>query len=271
MIQSITLSSLHRYPVKSCRGQSAAGLQTDRYGLEGDRRWMLVTPEGDFLSQRQIPRMALIEPTLATDGLWLAAPGVDPLRVTGHTLSLPASRAQVWKDTVAAADAGEEAAAWLSTLLEVTCRLVGMHARYHRSVDPERVGGDHQVSFADGFSFLLISEASLVDLNSRLDTSLPMNRFRPNLVVSGCEAFAEDRWKRIRIGDTEFTVAKPCARCAITTTDQSTGRRAGKEPLRTLARYRRLEGGSQVFFGQNLVHLNYPGTLKVGQVVEVVA
>jgi uncharacterized protein YcbX len=171
----------------------------------------------------------------------------------------------VWADTVDAADAGAEAAAWLSEFLGTDCRLVCFAREAVRPVDRVYAEASDQVGFADGFPFLLISQASLDDLNARLAQPVPMLRFRPNLVIGGSEPYAEDDWRRIRIGDLTFRVAKPCSRCIIPTIDPATARR-GSEPLRTLMSYRRRD--NKVYFGQNLVH-DAVGRLAVGMPVEV--
>jgi uncharacterized protein YcbX len=160
---------------------------------------------------------------------------------------------------------GEEVSQWFSEFLELSCQLVYMPDNSYRPVNSRYASHNQQVSFADGFPFLLISEASLQDLNERLDQPIPMNRFRPNLVVSGCEAFAEDSWRSIRIGSIPFHVVKPCERCLITTVDQAQGIR-GKEPLQTLAQYRLSNG--KILFGQNLIPAEL-GTLQVGDSVEI--
>lgn len=212
--------------------------------------------------------MALIEPIPAADSLRLRTSGMPDLSIPMHT-SL-AIEVEVWGDRSLAHDAGDEAAAWVSDFLGVTCRLVALGSAFQRKVDPafDRFGSN--VAFSDGYPLLLISEASLEDLNARMPQALPMNRFRPNLVVSGCEPYAEDAWRELRIGEIGLHIVKPCARCAITTVDQDQGRFAGKEPLRTLARYRRGESG-KVLFGQNVIHESKAGVLNVGDTVEVIA
>jgi uncharacterized protein YcbX len=226
---------------------------------------MVVDEKGEFLTQRALPRMALVSPRLVDVGLELTAPGMPPLSVS-PSVQPERTRVTVWEDRCAAVEEGRDAAEWLSTFLEVSCRLVRLPDDEVRRVDPGYGGPDDQVGFADGFSFLLTSRASLDDLNQRLPAPLPMNRFRPNIVVAGSEAFEEDRWKRIRIDGITFAVVKPCARCAITTTDQDTGERS-HEPLRTLSTFRRVAGRG-VMFGQNLVH-DCVGVLHVGAEVEV--
>lgn len=228
---------------------------------------MVVDATGRFLSQRELPRMALIEPHLDDDELSLVTEGRDALSIpvltrgSEHIVS-------VWRDSCAAIDQGDDAAEWLSTFLGVACRLVRIADHAVRRVDPDFAVSDaDQVGFADGYPFLLAAESSLADLNSRMSTPLPMNRFRPNIVLDGAAPFTEDSWRRIRIGEISFAVVKPCARCAITTVDQRTALRA-REPLRTLATYRKVEGEG-VMFGQNLIHLS-TGGLRVGDVVEII-
>lgn len=167
---------------------------------------------------------------------------------------------EVWGDRCLAWSMGNDARIWFSTMLGTPCELVYMPDESDRPTDHGAFGRENQVSFADSYPFLLISEASLADLNQRLDTPIPMNRFRPNLVVSGCDAFSEDHWTEIRIGNVPFQVAKSCSRCTIPTVDQATGKRS-PEPLKTLATYRHWDG--QIWFGQNLIHHTL-GTLNVG-------
>ena len=261
----LRVDGLYCYPVKSCAGTSLATATVGPRGIVGDRQWMVVDETGQFVTQRELHRMALVSPSLDNGRLELSAPGMPPLTVT------PAVRedrvdVSIWSDRCAAIDEGPSAAEWLSTFLEVRCRLVRFPEDATRQVDPEYASPDDQVGFADGFSFLLASCASLDDLNRRLASPLPMNRFRPNIVVSGGDAFQEDRWKRIRIDGITFGVVKPCARCVITTVDQKTGE-AAREPLRTLATFRKVAGRG-VMFGQNLIH-DQSGVLHVGAEVAV--
>jgi len=260
----MVLSAIYRYPVKSLGGEAFPGLEVVSRGLRGDRDWMVVDAQGRFLTQRQQSRMALIGARLDDHGvLRLKAPGMPELLVgpaAGRRMVV-----QVWDDTLSAATAGAEADAWLSGFLDQPCRLVAFPPATVRAVDPDYASPSDQVGFADGFPFLLISEASLGDLNARLERPVPMLRFRPNLVVAGCEAFAEDGWRRLRIGAITFRVAKPCSRCIIPTIDPDTGER-GREPLQTLMRYRRRD--NKVYFGQNLIH-DAVGRLETGMAVEV--
>jgi uncharacterized protein YcbX len=262
----LTLAAIYRYPVKSLRGEAFAALDVEPRGLAGDRRWMLVDHEGCFLTQRQLPRMALVQAHIAADGgLSLQAPGMPEIEVApaaaGDRLEV-----LVWQDRLPVVPAPAEADRWLSTFMDAPCRLVYLPDEVRRPVDPEYGQPRDQVGFADGFPFLLISQGSLDDLNGRLERALPMLRFRPNLVVAGCPPYAEDGWRRIRIGDLGFRVVKPCSRCVIPTIDLETAER-GPEPLRTLLGYRRR--GNKVYFGQNLIH-DGQGRLEVGMPVEVV-
>lgn len=264
-MRTVTLSALTVYPVKSAAGVALTSARVDARGLAGDREWMAVDDKRTFLTQRTHPRLALVSVAIADEGLALTAPGMP-----SFTLHSPPSHAavvpvRVWSDVCGAVPAGEEAAHWLSAFLGCRCELVFMPGESRR---PVRAGGGapaSEIAFADAFPFLLVSEASLGDLNRRLATPVPMDRFRPNLVVRGCDPFAEDGWLRIRIGRIEFRVVKPCARCSTTTVDQVSGER-GREPLATLATYRRV--GNQVMFGQNLVH-DGGGELRVGDEVTV--
>lgn len=261
------LAEITIYPVKSAGGIAVQEREVEARGLAGDRRWMVVGPDGGFLTQRDWPRIALISTALDADTLRLDAPGCESLRVPrlpeGERLIV-----QVWRSVCAAVSAGAEADAWLSAFLEMPCRLVSMPDETRRTVSPDFAAGEGIVSFADGFPLLLIGEASLADLNSRLAAPVPMNRFRPNLVVTGAAPYAEDDWKQVRIGEVLFHVVKPCDRCVMTTVDQATGEKHGPEPLQTLAGYRRV-GSGKVLFGQNLIPAA-PGVVQVGDSVEVV-
>jgi uncharacterized protein YcbX len=260
------VSGLFTYPVKSCGRLETDEAVVGATGFMLDRRWMVVGDDGEFLSQRKHPRLALVRVRVKEDRLVLDAPQMPTLDLALDFEGGPPGRVRVWQDECPAVDMGLEAARWFSEHLSRAARLVRMADDDARPLGASLAQpGDH-VSFADGFPFLLISQASLDELNSRLSLPVPMDRFRPNIVVEGCEAHAEDGWERLRIGEVAFRVAKPCARCIVTTVDQSSGER-GREPLRTLSTYR-TEGG-QVLFGQNLVH-DGRGVIRVGDVVDVV-
>jgi uncharacterized protein YcbX len=262
------VSALNWYPVKSCRGAPLSEAVVGARGIVGDRSFMLVDEDGRFLSQREFPRMALIEPRLEESALTFTVPGLQ-------RFSVPVLRdgkrcdVSVWRDRCEAVDQGDAAADWASAFLGVRCRLVRMADDVVRAVDRDFAVSDaDQVAFADGYPFLLTSDESLADLNGRMAAPLPMDRFRPNIVVTGAAPFAEDCWRRVRIGEIAFAVVKPCARCVITTTNQATAERA-QEPLRTLATYRQVRGKG-VMFGQNLIHES-TGVIRVGDPVELIA
>lgn len=258
------LAEINLYPIKSCAGVGLPAVQVDRFGLCGDRRWMVVGTGGDFITQRDVPRLSQIDVTLEGSGLRLVCDG-DELLVDKPAAAAVTRPVRVWEDRVAAREVGDEAADWLSGHLGIPSRLVYMPDETVRLVDGAYASEGETVSFADGFPLLLISQASLDDLNTRLPAPVPMNRFRPNLVVAGCAAFAEDSWRRIRIGAMAFDVAKPCARCVMPSIVQETGQR---DPIinRVLASYRRING--QVYFGQNLLYRG-TGSLATGDELEV--
>ena len=262
--ENVTLSGLYIYPIKSCAGISLESADLSATGLRHDRRWMLVDETGQFMSQRTHPRMALISIRFAPECLIASAPGMPELEIPLHLKMEDSIDVRVFGDRNKGALVGREFDRWFGEFLKFPCRLVHKPDDDLRLVDSVYAESGDQVSFADGFAFLLISEASLEDLNGRLEDPLPMNRFRPNFVIKGCRPYAEDGWSRVKIGGVPFRVAEPCPRCAITTVDQKTGAR-GKEPLRTLATYRESELGT--VFGRNLIH-DALGTVRVGDLVE---
>jgi uncharacterized protein len=270
------VSGLFIYPVKSLRGLSITSVEMDRLGMAGDRRFMVVDEKGRFLTQRALPRMALIATELTRDSLILSAAGHGSARVS--LLSDPSSpmlHVSVWSSVgLLAENCGDTIAEWLSAFLGVRCRLVRAGSQFHRSVEkPGKARVDDVLGFADAFPVLIISEASLANLNDRLlargEEAVPMDRFRPNIVIADCDAFAEDTWPRIRAGGVSLRAGGPCARCVVTTIDQHTAER-GKEPLRTLATYRRdAADPTNINFGQNFMHETKSGTIMVSAAVEV--
>ncbi|MDU9403187.1 MOSC domain-containing protein [Pseudomonas sp. zfem004] len=263
------LSALYRYPVKSTQAQSLQRSPVDYLGLDGDRRWLVVEAEnGRFLTQRAWPALGQITADYGANGqLLLTAPGRAALDVPVPPADDELRGVTIWRDTLRVPDAGDAAAAWLSELLGKPVRLVhcpDQRARYL----PSGYGlNSDRAAFPDGFPLLLIGQASLDELSARVGRPMEMLRFRPNLVVEGAEAFAEDRWKRIRIGDMTFRVLKPSVRCILTTLDPATGERSpDREPLTTLKTFREKEG--DVLFGQNMA-VDGAGELKVGMSVEV--
>jgi uncharacterized protein YcbX len=264
------LASVHIYPLKGCRAVDLDESVVEPWGLAGDRRWMLVNSDCRFVSQREHPALARLiirygqgaDITASSEGypiMRVAVPGESPelLKVT------------VWGSTVLSAAAGPKADAWFSDYLGEKVRLVYLDDPTRRAVDPDHGADGDVVSFADGYPLLLTNVGSLDQLGEWLtaagDEPVPMNRFRPNVVVNGYEPWAEDRWRRIRIGSVSFRVAKPCDRCVVTTTDQTTGVR-GRQPLRILAAHRRF--GQKLIFGQNIIP-DSPGRIRVGDPVEV--
>ncbi len=258
------LSGVFVYPLKSAAGIPLDRAEVGKRGIADDRRWMVVDEGSQFISQRTHPRLALVRVRFAPGGLMLSAPALPDLLLPRPAAGAAPRAVTVWGDTVAAAPAGPDAAGWMSEHLGCPCDVVYLPDAAGRPLE-EGYRPRREISFADAFPFLLISEGSLADLNGRLAQPLPMNRFRPNLVVSGCPPYAEDGWRRITIGALSFVVAKPCSRCATTIVDQATGAR-GREPLATLARYRRV--GNDVLFGQNLIHEN-EGELAAGDPVRL--
>ncbi len=265
----IELTALNVYLIKACKGHSLDAAFVERMGLAHDRRLMIIRPNGTFVTQRDYSALALVLPDLRDSTLHVSAPGMPPTEFPVATTGVE-MRVTVWEDSgVKAIDQGEPAAEWFSTYLRTPVRLVHMATDEQRRVNPKyAIQADDHVSFADGYPILIASQESLDELNRRLTEPLPMNRFRPNLVVRGCQPFEEDTWKRIRIGEVELALVKPCSRCEVTTIDQESAVR-GKEPLKTLATFRRVQG-NKVMFGMNVIPLN-EGTLRVGESLEVLA
>jgi uncharacterized protein YcbX len=264
----VRLVEIRVYPVKSLRGDRPDVSPVEKRGLAGDRHWMVVDAVGRFITQREMPAMALVSARRSEHGtLRLVASGHAGLVVSPPVPGGPTRAVSVWRDTVRALAAPPEADAWLSAVLGVACHLVFQPPQAARTVNPDYGAPGDEVSFADAYPVLLANAASLADLNARLATPVEMVRFRPNLVVEGAAAWAEDCWRLIRIGGVTFRVVKPCDRCVMTTVDPHTGTRPDKtEPLRTLGRFRRDPRG--VMFGQNIVPQDL-GTLREGDPVEI--
>lgn len=263
---TITISQIYLYPIKSCGGLSVTETRLNERGIPFDRHWMLVDEEGLFITQRKEPRLALIRPRFQEERLLVSAPGMDDLEIPtvfSHGDEIPVI---IWQEQLTAKAVGWGADQWFSDYLHHKVRLVAMAKGIRRKIDPQYAIGPNSTAFSDGFPLLLISQSSLDELNRRLERPVPMNRFRPNLVVAGTEPFAEDSWTKIQTGDVAMHIVKPCARCIITTTDQETGER-NQEPLRTLAGFRKKD--SKILFGQNAIHLNH-GTIRVGDPVSLI-
>lgn len=265
----VKVSNLFVYPIKSLGGYECASSNVTDRGLEFDRRWMLVDEDNRFISQREFPPLALLSAKIERDNLIVSHKSNSPSR-----LSIPinlytetTSSVRIWDDTVIANTIDTEADAWFSDILARKCRLVFMTDTSHRLVDSKYAHNSEITSLSDGYPFLVISKASLEDLNTRLTEKLPMNRFRPNIVIEGCEPYFEDTMKSFFINDINFFGVKLCARCVITTINQDTAEKNElTEPLRTLATFRNFN--RRICFGQNLLH-NKTGVISVGNVIEV--
>lgn len=274
------LSTINIYPIKSLKGIGLDAAVVEAKGLQFDRRWLLVDADGRFITQRELPQMATVSVELKGAGLLVTTVGGDSLEIEkpfdDHRI-----KAKVWDSESPAMPYDDVTNEWFSDVLRYDVKLLYMPDDAGRPVNPRFNRGSDQVSFADGYPLLLTTTASMDDLNSRLEMPIGMERFRPNIVVAGSSPFAEDDWLRIKIGETIFRSTKPCARCVITTIDQSKGESAGKEPLKTLAGYRmakdvmpsRLErlglDRTAVLFGQNLIVETVDGTIKIGDSVEI--
>ncbi|KAG1707801.1 Mitochondrial amidoxime reducing component 2 [Nymphon striatum] len=265
MQTEIYITELNIYPVKSLSGISLQASKLDNMGLKYDRRWMIVSPDGKFLSQRKLPHMALVKTSLTNEKLTLSKTGLDDHLVPDVSNEADEMLVELWGDKVKARKVGDVSDQWLSEAIGVECHLVFIPDNEVRQCDLEYAEEGNRTGFADGFPLLLISEASLADLNKRLDNPVEMRRFRPNIVVAGCSAFAEDEWTHFTAGDIEMKGVKLCSRCVMTTVDPEKGKRSGAEPLATLMKYRKQ--GNKVLFGMNVIHQDR-GSLRVGDVIE---
>ncbi|SKC00171.1 MOSC domain-containing protein [Dyadobacter psychrophilus] len=262
------LSEIWIYPVKSLGGIRLKEAKTEERGLQYDRRWLIIDEENTFITQRVFQQMALIDVALEQNGLKIYERNnpENSIKVPYEPVSAQKLSVKIWDDLAEAVTVMNEADAWLSAQLEKNVRLVMMPESTERKADPKYAKNGEIVSFADGYPFLVISQASLDELNSRLEEPISMVRFRPNFVISDTMPFEEDEWKRIRIGELDFEIVKPCARCVLTTVDPTTGQKA-PEPLKTLASYRRVN--NKVLFGQNMVASNF-GVVREGDELEVI-
>uniref|UniRef100_UPI003F712757 MOSC domain-containing protein n=1 Tax=Dyadobacter sp. TaxID=1914288 RepID=UPI003F712757 len=242
--------------------------RTEERGLEYDRRWMIIDEAGKFLTQRVLSKMALIDVALTETGLkiWNRNEPENALTVPYLPVTQEARTVTIWDDVVEAVTVSTEADQWLSEQFGQKLELVKMPEQTERKADPRYAKNNENVSFADGFPFLIISQASLNDLNSRLSEPISMRRFRPNIVISGTAPFEEDQWKEIKIGELEFEIVKPCARCILTTINPETAEK-GTEPLKTLAGFRKVN--NKILFGQNAV-TRTTGTIREGDVISVI-
>ncbi|KAG5187521.1 hypothetical protein JKP88DRAFT_271804 [Tribonema minus] len=281
--EAAEVTSLRVYPIKSCAGHEVDCWELTKTGLKYDRNWVVVGADGRFRSQRRLPKMAVITPSLPTsdtDPLIIKAPGMPELVVPARRRGDPGAKevpVGVWGDQCTGIDQGEETATWLSRCLgEPGLRLLRYDDAFTRGTDPA-YGRGFFTAYSDGFPLLLASEESLEDLNARLAQPIGMERFRPNVVVEGMGAWAEDAWTKVAVGDVVMRVVKPCDRCQVPTIDQSTGTKTGAEPTATLRAFRTgahlgmadEKVASAVFFGQNVLHEGGRGALRVGDRVEV--
>lgn len=261
----VELTRIRRYPVKSCRGEDLRTCRVEPWGLAGDRRWMLVDDAGDSVTARTVPSLLAVHPELTADGLTCTAPGMDQLVVGAPTA--PLADVAVHGKPVRAAVASDDAGAWFSKVVGSPVRLVHLDDPTRRVPNQQYAAPGDRVSLADSFPLLLTTEESLAALNDLVDgEALSMLRFRPNVVVRGTEAWAEDGWRRVRIGAVNFRMVKGCDRCVLTTIDPDT-LVGGKEPIATLARHRRWDG--KTWFGVNLVPDSPAADIRVGDPVEV--
>ncbi len=259
------------YPIKSLSRISLGNSIVESRGLQFDRRWMLVNENSEFLTQREFPKMSTLNVKIIENNLQVFD-NDNSIEVPLLPLTRDSVTVKVWSSKFRADIYGDEINKWFSNVLQTNCKLVSMPEETKRKVNYfYAVHKEDMVSFADGYPFLLIGESSLEDLNKRLEKKIPMNRFRPNFVVSKSEPFEEDTWRKIKIGKTVFHLVKPCARCVMTTIDQETGISDGKEPLKTLATYRipKRSSKKKILFGQNLIAENTGERINVGDKIEI--
>lgn len=265
MEKKLIVQDIFIYPIKSLGGIRLSEAVVEEKGFQYDRRWMLVDEEGVFVSQRDYPQLALFSVDLGENELivYQRKNKENSVQIPFDEASGPELMVTIWDDQVLAKVVHPEISQWFSEILGLQVNLVVMPENSHRKVDPRYAVNGESVSFADGMPYLLIGQESLNDLNCKLENPVPMDRFRPNVVFSGGTPFLEDSLRKVKIGEVDFQIIKPCARCVMTTVDQETGVK-GKEPLKTLSSYRTLNG--KVYFGQNLVALQ-SGKIRIGDLI----
>jgi len=271
---AVLIEALNVYPAKSCKGKPLTTARLSETGFEHDRRWMFVNAAGRFLTQRELPQLALVDVEVTNEGVRFSAPGIPSLDLTGRE-TFRREGVTVWRDKLSALDEGDQAAQWASSVLGSNVRLVQFDPNARRLSNRQWTGDvDAPNMFSDGYPILLLSQASLQDLNSRLPSGagpLPMNRFRPNIVVSGLDAYDEDNIHELRGEGICLRIVKPCTRCKITTTNQATGAVEGEEPIATLKSYRWNAELQGVCFGQNVIVIDGVGkALSVGQELKAI-
>lgn len=264
-MKTISIQDLYVYPIKSLGGIRLNQSKVEERGFQYDRRWMLVDTHGIFLTQRTHAQMTFLKVELGEKGLNVfdSRNQGDQISIGYDQISDQEIEVKIWDDTVMAKTIDDKFDDWFGQKLGMDCHLVVMPEYTQRKLSLKYAVNEESVSFADGMPYLILGQESLEELNSRLETKVNMDRFRPNIVFRGGEAFVEDSWKKIKIGEVSFQVVKPCARCVLTTIDQQTGTQS-KEPLKTLASYRTRD--NKVYFGQNMVALEQ-GILHVGDFI----
>lgn len=262
----LVLSQIYIYPVKSLGGITVDSAYADKRGLKYDRRYLLVDENGVFMTQRDFPQLALLKLSISENGFEVLNSKDNSHIIIPFESNLGENvSVAIWDDVCNSVIASQDLNNWFSNAIDKKCSLVYMPDNENRIVEKKYINEEHIVSFADAYPFLIIGQSSLDDLNKRLETSVPMNRFRPNFVFTGGNAYEEDNWRDFKIGKVEFKAVKPCARCVITTTDQETAKR-NIEPLKTLSGYRTIN--NKVMFGMNVV-CNKPGNVSVRQNIEL--
>jgi uncharacterized protein YcbX len=266
----LIISELTIFPVKSARGISLKSMQLNSKGPECDRRWMVVDSNNNVVTQRKVTKMCLIETQLVDHELLVSADGAGQCKVPAGGYSLIGS--SVWGSEVKGQDCGDQAADWISSFLQKECRIIYMLDHHSRPVDTDFAKQNEQVGFADGFPLLLATQASLDDFNVKLSDSdagfkVGMNRFRPNIVIAGNQPWAEDQWQKIAIGEIEFSLVKPCARCIMPSVDPLTGEKQ-MQVNQTLMNYRKRD--TQTYFGQNVIY-NRLGKISLGDIVRIIS
>jgi uncharacterized protein len=265
---SLILTEITIYPIKSLGGISLQSAIIEDRGLQHDRRWVLADEQNHFITQRENEQLALIDIKIENDGLkvWHRLKRFAPLTIPFAPQTIDSQKIMIWDDVVNAIRVSDEADGWFSTVLGMECRLFYQPDESIRLTDPRySITKEEHTSFADGYPILIIGQASLDNLNERLDEKITMKRFRPNLVFSGGQAHEEDDWAYFSIGEAKLVGVKPCARCVMTTINPETAEK-GKEPLRTLNQYRNF--GNKILFGQNLLVVE-KGSISVGDLIEL--
>ena len=261
MKNTIKITALNIYPVKSLAGIPLENSVLDSMGLQYDRRWMIVSPEGKFITQRSNPKMALVKTAIQDGLLTLSKAGIKDHQVPKAGINSEVIEVTIWRDTLRVQRVSDATDAWVSVALGIPCHLVYIADKVMRQCDLDYANDGDQTGFADAYPLLLISEASLDDLNERLEEPIDMRRFRPNIVIAGCDPYAEDKFASFLINTTPMRGVKLCDRCTVPTVDPDTGERSSKEPIATLIKYRKWD--NRVYFGMNVIH-EAKGTIKIG-------